>query len=119
MYAIPSIINVFLVILVFWLIFSIAGVTLFMGNFHKCVDRDGNKLEYDIVQNRTQCENLTETEGYQWVNAPIHFDNIFMGYMALFQVVCIFLIYGQLLPVCLSLFQYSSFSLTQSGSQNV
>ena len=38
MYAIPSIINVLLVCLVFWLIFSIMGVQFFGGKFYKCID---------------------------------------------------------------------------------
>lgn len=87
MYAIPSILNVFFVILVFWLIFSIAGVTLFMGKFYKCVDSGGNKLDYTLVQNRSMCEEMADTNGTKWVNAPIHFDNVLMGYYALFQVV--------------------------------
>ena len=52
MYAIPSIFNVLLVCLVFWLIFSIAGVQLFGGKFHKCVDSDGERIDYSIVPNR-------------------------------------------------------------------
>ena len=39
MYAIPSIFNVLLVCLVFWLIFSIMGVQFFGGKFYKCIDR--------------------------------------------------------------------------------
>ena len=42
MYAIPSISNVILVCLVFWLIFSIMGVQFFAGKFGKCVDQDKN-----------------------------------------------------------------------------
>uniref|UniRef100_A0A182M232 Sodium channel protein n=1 Tax=Anopheles culicifacies TaxID=139723 RepID=A0A182M232_9DIPT len=44
MYAIPSIFNVLLVCLVFWLIFSIMGVQFFGGKFFKCVDEDGELL---------------------------------------------------------------------------
>ncbi len=52
MYAIPSIFNVLLVCLVFWLIFSIAGVQLFGGKFYKCVDADGERMDHTIVPNR-------------------------------------------------------------------
>ncbi|CAG5107139.1 Oidioi.mRNA.OKI2018_I69.chr1.g3165.t1.cds [Oikopleura dioica] len=38
MKAIPSIMNVFLVCVIFWLIFSILGVNLFGGKFSRCVD---------------------------------------------------------------------------------
>lgn len=44
MYAIPSIFNVLLVCLVFWLIFSIMGVQFFGGKFFKCVNEEGNLL---------------------------------------------------------------------------
>ena len=49
MYAIPSIINVLLVCLVFWLIFSIMGVQFFGGRFYRCVDEDGERMPVDIV----------------------------------------------------------------------
>ena len=52
MYAIPSIFNVLLVCLVFWLIFSIMGVQFFGGKFYKCLDDDGERLEIDVVNNK-------------------------------------------------------------------
>lgn len=48
MYAIPSIFNVLLVCLVFWLIFSIMGVQFFGGKFFKCVDNDGELLPVTV-----------------------------------------------------------------------
>lgn len=48
MYAIPSIFNVLLVCLVFWLIFSIMGVQFFGGKFYKCVDDDGVLLDVSV-----------------------------------------------------------------------
>lgn len=48
MYAIPSIFNVLLVCLVFWLIFSIMGVQFFGGKFFKCVDGDGELLPLEV-----------------------------------------------------------------------
>jgi hypothetical protein len=48
MYAIPSIFNVLLVCLVFWLIFSIVGVQFFGGKFFKCVDEEGNLLPLSV-----------------------------------------------------------------------
>lgn len=48
MYAIPSIFNVLLVCLVFWLIFSIMGVQFFGGKFFKCVDDDGEILPVSV-----------------------------------------------------------------------
>lgn len=48
MYAIPSIFNVLLVCLVFWLIFSIMGVQFFGGKFFKCVDEFGEMLDTSV-----------------------------------------------------------------------
>lgn len=48
MYAIPSIFNVLLVCLVFWLIFSIMGVQFFGGKFFKCIDEDGELLPITV-----------------------------------------------------------------------
>lgn len=48
MYAIPSIFNVLLVCLVFWLIFSIMGVQFFGGKFFKCVDENGDMLDVSV-----------------------------------------------------------------------
>lgn len=50
MYAIPSIFNVLLVCLVFWLIFSIMGVQFFSGKFYKCVDQFGERLDVEVSQ---------------------------------------------------------------------
>ena len=55
MYAIPSIFNVLLVCLVFWLIFSIMGVQFFGGKFYKCLDDDGERLEIDVVNDKWEC----------------------------------------------------------------
>ena len=86
MYAIPSIFNVLLVCLVFWLIFSIAGVQLFGGKFYKCVDAEGERLDASIVPNRSACEAMANLN-YEWRNSEINFDNVIMGYLALLQVV--------------------------------
>ena len=40
MYAIPSIFNVLLVCLLFWLVFAIMGVQFFKGKFFKCINGD-------------------------------------------------------------------------------
>merc|ERR1719220_516633 len=53
--AIPSIFNVLLVCLIFWLIFSIMGVNLFMGTFYKCVWTVNNTMlppyyRYDAIE---------------------------------------------------------------------
>lgn len=52
MYAIPSIFNVLLVCLVFWLIFSIMGVQFFGGKFFKCLDEEGELLPITVIKER-------------------------------------------------------------------
>ncbi|CAF5210662.1 unnamed protein product, partial [Rotaria magnacalcarata] len=83
--AIPSIFNVLLVCLVFWLIFSIMGVQLFSGKFYKCVyvgTHDRVNVSENI-KNKNDCLN----SNYTWENSRINFDNVLIGYLALFQVV--------------------------------
>ncbi|CAG0912694.1 unnamed protein product [Notodromas monacha] len=80
--AIPSIFNVLLVCLIFWLIFAIMGVQMFAGKFAKCVDDEGVVIAAEIVNNFTECRD----KNFTWVNAPINFDNVLQAYLALFQV---------------------------------
>ncbi|CAG5099653.1 Similar to NaCP60E: Sodium channel protein 60E (Drosophila melanogaster), partial [Cotesia congregata] len=82
MYAIPSIFNVLLVCLVFWLIFSIMGVQFFGGKFFKCLDESGELLDIAIVNTKNDCMNLN----YTWENSKITFDHVGVAYLALFQV---------------------------------
>ncbi|KAK7496846.1 hypothetical protein BaRGS_00011826, partial [Batillaria attramentaria] len=51
MRSIPSILNVFLVNMIFWLIFSVMGVQSFSGTFWKCIDADGNKVPPSVIAN--------------------------------------------------------------------
>uniref|UniRef100_A0A3Q2PRG6 Sodium channel protein n=1 Tax=Fundulus heteroclitus TaxID=8078 RepID=A0A3Q2PRG6_FUNHE len=88
--AIPSIMNVLLVCLIFWLIFSIMGVNLFAGKYYYCYNETAE--EYFLpedVNNKTECfalinANYTEV---RWKNVKINFDNVGAGYLALLQVV--------------------------------
>ncbi|KAK8395287.1 hypothetical protein O3P69_006178 [Scylla paramamosain] len=80
--AIPSIVNVLLVCLIFWLIFAIMGVQLFNGRYHKCIDENGDKLNAEIVPDHQMCDIMN----YSWVNSEVHFDHVGMAYLALFQV---------------------------------
>ena len=88
--AIPSIMNVLLVCLIFWLIFSIMGVNLFAGKYYYCFNETAEEYFLpDEVNNKTQClaliqQNFTEV---RWKNVKINFDNVGAGYLALLQVV--------------------------------
>ncbi|XP_055382360.1 sodium channel protein para isoform X10 [Condylostylus longicornis] len=80
--AIPSIFNVLLVCLIFWLIFAIMGVQLFAGKYFKCVDGNGSTISHEIIPNKNACE----IENYTWSNSPMNFDHVGNAYLCLFQV---------------------------------
>ncbi|XP_062362075.1 sodium channel protein type 5 subunit alpha-like [Cinclus cinclus] len=85
--AIPSIMNVLLVCLIFWLIFSIMGVNLFAGKFGKCVNMTDENSEISTeIKNKTDCEMYNNTGKIFWVNVKVNFDNVGSGYLALLQV---------------------------------
>ncbi|XP_041440382.1 sodium channel protein type 8 subunit alpha isoform X1 [Xenopus laevis] len=87
--AIPSIMNVLLVCLIFWLIFSIMGVNLFAGKYYYCYNETEEAMfEIEDVENETTCfdliaNNFTEV---RWKNVKINFDNVGAGYLALLQI---------------------------------
>ncbi|XP_055017038.1 sodium channel protein type 5 subunit alpha-like, partial [Boleophthalmus pectinirostris] len=83
--AIPSIMNVLLVCLIFWLIFSIMGVNLFAGKYGRCVNRTGHLYDAALVNNRSDCLDLNNTNFY-WTKVKVNFDNVGAGYLALLQV---------------------------------
>uniref|UniRef100_A0A672T367 Sodium channel protein n=1 Tax=Sinocyclocheilus grahami TaxID=75366 RepID=A0A672T367_SINGR len=87
--AIPSIMNVLLVCLIFWLIFSIMGVNLYAGKYYYCFNETSEEMFLiDVVNNKTEClalMNASYTE-VRWKNVKINFDNVGAGYLALLQV---------------------------------
>ncbi|XP_040187412.1 sodium channel protein type 4 subunit alpha isoform X1 [Rana temporaria] len=85
--AIPSIMNVLLVCLIFWLIFSIMGVNMFAGKFYRCINTTTSELfDLSVVNNRSECFGLNNTEEVRWVNVKVNFDNVGLGYLSLLQV---------------------------------
>uniref|UniRef100_A0A8D3BYD8 Sodium channel protein n=1 Tax=Scophthalmus maximus TaxID=52904 RepID=A0A8D3BYD8_SCOMX len=86
--AIPSIFNVLLVCLIFWLIFSIMGVNLFAGKFYYCFNEtSGQMFHPDEVNNKTECLALiNENSDIRWKNLKVNYDNVGMGYLSLLQV---------------------------------
>ncbi|XP_076985885.1 sodium channel protein type 11 subunit alpha isoform X1 [Tamandua tetradactyla] len=82
--AIPAIMNVLLVCLIFWLIFCILGVNFFSGRFGRCINAtDGNSvMHYSIIENRSQCE----SRNLSWDPMRVNFDNVGMAYLSLLQV---------------------------------
>lgn len=88
--AIPSIFNVLLVCLIFWLIFSIMGVNLFAGKFYYCFNETSQEMfDPEKVNNKTECLALTEANfsEVRWRNIKVNYDNVGMGYLSLLQVV--------------------------------
>ena len=54
--ATPSIVNVLLVCLIFWLIFAIIGVNFFMGRYFKCESVEtGETFSHEVIPNKTVC----------------------------------------------------------------
>ncbi|KAM3877860.1 sodium channel, voltage gated, type VIII, alpha subunit b [Diretmus argenteus] len=87
--AIPSIMNVLLVCLIFWLIFSIMGVNLFAGKYYFCWnDTSEEYFLPDVVNNKSECFALINANysEVRWRNVKINFDNVGAGYLALLQV---------------------------------
>ncbi|XP_020773995.1 sodium channel protein type 4 subunit alpha A [Boleophthalmus pectinirostris] len=86
--AIPSIFNVLLVCLIFWLIFSIMGVNLFAGKFYRCINTTTSEiLPMSEVNNKSDCLALQEeTQEARWVNVKVNYDNVGSGYLSLLQV---------------------------------
>ncbi|XP_059180593.1 sodium channel protein type 4 subunit alpha A [Centropristis striata] len=86
--AIPSIFNVLLVCLIFWLIFSIMGVNLFAGKFYRCINTTSEELfPMSEVNNRSDCMAVKEaTQEARWVNVKVNYDNVGQGYLSLLQV---------------------------------
>eukprot|EP00163_Fabomonas_tropica_P014779 TRINITY_DN2686_c0_g2_i1.p1 TRINITY_DN2686_c0_g2~~TRINITY_DN2686_c0_g2_i1.p1 ORF type:complete len:1526 (-),score=377.56 TRINITY_DN2686_c0_g2_i1:447-4610(-) len=79
--AIPGVVNVGLVCLLFWLIFGILGVQLFAGKFYYCTDPN--------VETRMQCEMLDVSTGLprgEWKNTRSHFNNILAAMLSLFEL---------------------------------
>lgn len=81
--------NVLLVCLIFWLIFSIMGVNLFAGKFYHCVNTTtGDMFDISEVNNHSDCLILIErNETARWKNVKVNFDNVGFGYLSLLQVV--------------------------------
>uniref|UniRef100_A0A8C4NFX5 Sodium channel protein n=1 Tax=Eptatretus burgeri TaxID=7764 RepID=A0A8C4NFX5_EPTBU len=86
--AIPSIMNVMFVCLIFWLIFSIMGVNLLAGKYYYCLNTTSEeRFPVNVVNHYNQCISLNDsTNETRWKNVKINFDNVLQGYLALLQV---------------------------------
>ncbi|KAM4697979.1 LOW QUALITY PROTEIN: sodium channel protein type 2 subunit alpha-like [Rhinophrynus dorsalis] len=86
--AIPSIMNVLLVCLIFWLIFSIMGVNMFAGKYGYCVNYTSDYVFLPTeVNNKSECDWLIKmNETARWKIVKVNFDNVGFGYLSLLQV---------------------------------
>ena len=73
----PAIINVMVVMLLFWTIFGILGVQVFKGTFYQCSPSE-------TLANLTEVECLAAGGG--WLRHSPGFDNIFEAIVTLFEV---------------------------------
>ena len=74
--AVPGIVNVMVLISIFWLIFAILGVSLFKGKLYSCSDSAVDAL-VDCVGNFTSPIDNSIVER-EWVNNPsFNFDSAF------------------------------------------
>jgi len=79
--AIPNILYVSVVAILFFAIFGMTGVNMFKGQFYFCDGIDNQDL-LDSVQNKHDCYN----KGGVWRNSDSNFDNIFSASVALFEM---------------------------------
>lgn len=112
--AIPSIFNVLLVCVVFWLLFNVLGVGWLGSRFWKCTLK---KESDDLINDKNDCVSYNGT----WTNSAVNFDNVGMGYLALLQVVnsidlCSFLFSsGNELSIPTKAHHYAFVYLTETG----
>jgi hypothetical protein len=75
--------NVLIICAIFFLIFSIIGVNLFSGLFYKCVSSTTGITLSTAISTKAQC---VATANTVWFNSKVNFDNVAIGFLALFQV---------------------------------
>jgi hypothetical protein len=91
--SIPSMFNVVLVCLLFYLIFSILFLQFFRGQFWYCAGKQaGSATEFSSdftlvkdmeVHNWQECKRNPE---YTWIQYDAHFDNVLFAFQSLFEV---------------------------------
>ena len=96
--SVPGLMNVGLILLLFWLIFrsvdmrmsvsfadviSILGVQLFGGRFSRCVDEKMRVYDARVVADKEACLNTT---GATWYTPEANFDHVGFAFVALLQV---------------------------------
>ncbi|PIO31718.1 hypothetical protein AB205_0140810 [Aquarana catesbeiana] len=81
--------NVLLVCLIFWLIFSIMGVNMFAGKYGYCLNVTSEEyFDVEVVNNKSECDALiaANNQSARWKTVKVNFDNVGFGYLSLLQV---------------------------------
>jgi len=79
-HAIPNLLNLIVVLLIFYLLFAIFCVSFMKGRFYQC---ETSHLPYEVeIDTKFDCLN----NGGVWFNRIKNFDNVFNGMKALFEI---------------------------------
>ena len=80
--AIPGIVNVLVIALLFFMLFGIFGTNYFKGTFFFC---DTTKVSSTLTSNISDKWSCVDYGGV-WVNRDANFDNVFNSMVTLFEV---------------------------------
>lgn len=88
---VQSMFDLLLVVLVFWLAFSILGVNLFGGKFHYCSNETSQEIISSLyIANKSECLLLSMEEDSPdilWKSTELNYDNVLSGYLSLLHLV--------------------------------
>ncbi|XP_037622668.1 sodium channel protein type 4 subunit alpha B-like isoform X1 [Sebastes umbrosus] len=88
--SVSSMVNVLLVFLFVWLVFSVMGVNLFAGKFYYCFNDTSEVLfSSEDVENKSMCHSLMYLENaseVHWKNSISNYDDVLSGYLSLLHV---------------------------------
>lgn len=86
--SVPAMVNVFGVLLFFWLIFGILSVQLFGGKFYDCagLDADTYAALRRLARESGDAAGSCAALGGAWANPDFHFDDILSALKALFVI---------------------------------
>jgi hypothetical protein len=80
--ALPTALNVGLVVALFWFIFAVVGVSMFQGRFYRCTN--ATLITSELCLAPTYPNSTIPL--HSWVNPPYNFDNLGAALLSLFQV---------------------------------
>jgi hypothetical protein len=82
--AIPGIVNVMVISLLFFMLFGIFGTNYFKGVFFLCIAVEGSMVEdiLDTINDRWECLD----NGGDWINKDASFDNVIESMITLFEM---------------------------------